>query len=126
MSDYSTYSMTDLEKLKEDLLSQRYNLDNTIDSISKAIVDKRISLGDTALKTNPYYKDRASVIKVTVNESDYTITKLLLYGSVVGVDVFNSRDTSFLKYFKMCSEQDWLRAIDTLNKWLVGVQINNV
>lgn len=33
MSDYSEMSMKDLEELKESLLSQRSNLDNTIEDV---------------------------------------------------------------------------------------------
>lgn len=118
MSDYSTMETKDLEELKGRLLSQRSNLDNEIEQIVTELKIKRINLNDTTLKLNPYYKDRANVIKVTINDHSshkYTITRIKPYGKLPGIDQFNSQDTDFLKYYKMCSKIDWDNALEKIN-----------
>ena len=56
MNDYSKMSIEDLEKLKEDLLSQRDNLEDTIGEIISNIKSKKTQINDNNLRLNPYYK----------------------------------------------------------------------
>lgn len=121
MSNYSTMSVKDLEELKERLLSQRCNLDNEIEQAITELKIKRVNLEDNTIRQNPYYKDKANVIKITINNNSsikYTITKIKPTGTVLGIEQFNSMDVNFLKYYKMCSKLDWDNAIDRLNVWL--------
>lgn len=120
MSDYSTMSIEDLEELKERLLSQRSNLDHTIEEILNSLAAKRILTNEMSLKLNPYYKNNNCYIKVTINNNSsfkYTITKLTPGGKVVGITQFDSKDTDFLKYYKMCAKSEWDSTIDRLNTW---------
>lgn len=121
MSDYSTMQTKDLEELKERLLGQRHNLDNEIEQVINELAIKRTYLNDTTISLNPYYKDKANVIKVTINNNSsfrYTVTRIKPRGKLLGIDQFNSQDTDFLKYYKMCSKLDWDNALDRLNTWL--------
>lgn len=126
MNDYSKYSIEELEELKEELCEQQFKIEETLHSIKQAIVDKKSTLDNNTLIANPYYKDRASVIKVTVNDSDYTITKIHLQGRIVGIDVFRVKDIELLKYFKMCAKVDWDKAVETLNYYLKGIKIDEI
>ena len=56
MNDYLKMSIEDLEKLKEDLLSQRDNLEDTIGEIISNIKSKKTQINDNNLRLNPYYK----------------------------------------------------------------------
>ena len=56
MNDYSKMSIEDLEKLKEDLLSQRDNLEDTVGEIISNIKSKKTQINDNNLRLNPYYK----------------------------------------------------------------------
>lgn len=126
MNDYSKYSIKELEELKEELYKQKFELEETLHSVKQTIVDKKLALDNNTLIANPYYKDKASVLKVTVNDSDYTVTKIHTQGRIVGIDVFRVKDIEFLKYFKMCAKVDWDKAIETLNYYLKCVKIDEI
>lgn len=121
MSDYSTMQIKDLEELKERLLSQRSNLDNTIDEVIQSIKTKRLQLNEKSLSLNPYYKDRAAYLKVTINNNSsfrYNVVKISPAGKYPSLTQFDSEDVSFLKCYKMCSKSEWDNAIDRFNIWL--------
>lgn len=121
MSDYSTMQIKDLEELKERLLSQRSNLDNTIDEVIQSIKTKRLQLNEKSLSLNPYYKDRAAYLKVTINNNSsfrYNVVKVSPAGKYPSLTQFDSEDIDFLKYYKMCAKSEWDSAIDRFNIWL--------
>ena len=121
MNNYSEMSTDDLEKLKESLLSQRDNLDDTIEEVIKEIKVKRLQTNEVSLKLNPYYKDKVTYLKVTINDNSYfkyTITKVTPTGKSVGIYQFSSDNIDFLRYYKMCSKSEWSSALDRLNIWL--------
>lgn len=121
MSDYSTMQIKDLEELKERLLSQRSNLDNTIDEVIQSIKTKRLQLNEKSLSLNPYYKDRAAYLKVTINNNSsfrYNVVKVSPAGKYPSITQFDSEDIDFLKYYKMCTKSEWDSAIDRFNIWL--------
>ena len=73
------------------------------------------------LKLNPYYKDKVSYLKVTINDNSYfkyTVTKITPIGKCMGIYQFNADTIDFLKYYKICSQSEWNSAIDRLNVWL--------
>ena len=120
MSDYSEMSTDDLEKLRESLLSQRDNLDDTIDEIVREIKTKRLQTNEMSLKLNPYYKDKVTYLKVTINNNPcfkYTVTKITPIGKFIGIQQFSSDNVDFLRYYKMCSKSEWSNALDRLNIW---------
>lgn len=111
MSDYSKMSIEDLEELKENLLNQISNLNNTIKS-------KKTQINDNNLRLNPYYKDKSSYLKVVIsNEGGYIITKVTPSVDYLGICQFLSNNINFLQYYEMCSKSDWDSAIDRLNVW---------
>ena len=124
MNNYSEMSTDDLEKLKESLLSQRDNLDDTIEEVIKEIKTKRLQTNEMSLKLNPYYKDKVTYLKVTINNNSYfkyTVTKVTQNGrngKSVGIYQFSSDNVDFLRYYKMCSKSEWSSALDRLNIWL--------
>lgn len=120
MSDYSKMSAENLEELREKLLSQREVLDDAIEGVIKEIKAKRLQTDEMSLKLNPYYKDKASYLKVTINDnsySKYTVTKVTPGGKSVGMYQFCSDNIDFLRYYKVCSQSEWDSAIDRLNIW---------
>lgn len=118
MSDYSEMSMEDLEELKENLLSQRGNLDNTIEDVINSIKAKKLRINDMTLRLNPYYKDKSSYLKVVISDSGgYIVTKVTLSGKCLGIYQFLSNTIDFLKYYDMCAKSEWDNAIDKLNIW---------
>ena len=121
MSDYSTMQIKDFEELNERLLSQRSNLDNTIDEVIQSIKTKRLQLNEKSLSLNPYYKDRAAYLKVTINNNSsfrYNVVKVSPAGKYPSITQFDSEDIDFLKYYKMCTKSEWDSAIDRFNIWL--------
>lgn len=111
MNDYLKMSIEDLEELKENLLNQISNLNNTIKS-------KKTQINDNNLRLNPYYKDKSSYLKVVIsNEGGYIITKVTPSVDYLGICQFFSNTIDFLKYYEMCSKSDWDSAIDRLNVW---------
>ena len=73
-----------------------------------------------SLKLNPYYKDKVSYLKITINDNSYfkyTVTKVTPSGKSVGIYQFSSDNIDFLRYYKICSKSDWDSAIDRLNMW---------
>ena len=121
MSDYSEMSIEDLKKLKESLLGQREVLDDTIDEVLKEIKIKRLQTNEMSLKLNPYYKDKVTYLKVTINDNSYhkyIVTKVTPSGKSIGIYQFSSDDIDFLRYYKMCSKSEWSNALDRLNIWL--------
>lgn len=58
MNDYSNMSIEDLENLKENLLNQRSNLNNTIEEVVNNIKYKKTLANNSSLRINPYYKIR--------------------------------------------------------------------
>lgn len=119
MSDYSKMSIDDLEKLKEDLLSQKSNLNNTIEEVVNNIRFKKTQASDDTLRLNPYYKDKTSYIKVVISDGGgYVVTKVTPSGKCLGIYQFLSNTVEFLKYYEMCSKFDWECALNKLNMWL--------
>lgn len=119
MSDYSNMSMKDLEELKENLLSQRGNLDNTIEDVINSIKAKRLLVNDKTIRLNPYYKDKTNYLKVVIrDDGGYIVTNVTPSGKCLGIYQFISNTTDFLKYYKMCAKSEWDSAIDRLNTWL--------
>ena len=120
MSDYSEMSIEDLDKLREKLLSQRDVLDDTIERVINEIKTKRLQTNEMSLKLNPYYKDKVTYLKITINDNSYfkyTITKVTPSGRSVGICQFSSDNIDFLRYYKVCSQSEWDSAIDRLNVW---------
>lgn len=116
MSGYSEMSIEDLEKLKEDLLSQRDNLEDTIGEIISNIKSKKTQINDNNLRLNPYYKDKVSCLKIVVNDgSGYIVTKVTPNGKCMGIYQFYTDTVDFLKYYKVCSKSEWESTIDRLN-----------
>lgn len=121
MDDYSKMSTEDLEELREKLLSQREVLDDTIEGVIKEIKAKRLQTNEMSLKLNPYYKDKVTYLKITINDNSYfkyTVTKVTPSGKSVGIYQFSSDSIDFLRYYKICSESEWESALDRLNVWL--------
>lgn len=119
MSDYSEMSIEDLEKLKEDLLNQKSNLNNTIEEVVNNIRFKKTQASDNTLRLNPYYKDKTSYIKVVISDGGgYVVTKVTPSGKCPGIYQFLSNTVEFLKYYEMCSKFDWECALNRLNMWL--------
>ena len=119
MSDYSNMSMKDLEELKENLLSQRSNLDNTIEEVVNNIKYKKTQTNNDTLRINPYYKDKVSCIKVGISDrGEYIVTKITPSGKYLGISQYISNTTDFLKYYEMCSKSEWECALSRLNMWL--------
>ena len=120
MSDYSNMSIKDLEELKENLLNQKSSLNNTIEEVINSIRFKKIQAGNKTIRLNPYYKDKVSYLKVTINDNSYfkyTVTKVTPSGEPVGIYQFSSDNIDFLRYYKVCSQSEWDSAIDRLNVW---------
>ena len=118
MNDYSNMSIKDLEELKENLLNQKSNLNNTIEEVVNNIRFKNTQVSNHALREHPYYKDNTSYLKVVINDgTGYTITKITPGGKCMGVYQFNANTIDFLKYYKICSKFEWDSAIDRLNVW---------
>ena len=120
MNDYSKMSTEDLEELRESLLGQREVLDDTIERVIKEIKAKRLQTDEMSLKLNPYYKDKVTYLKVTINNNScfkYTVTKITPIGKFIGIQQFSSDNVDFLRYYKMCSKSEWSNALDRLNVW---------
>lgn len=118
MSDYSNMSIKDLEELKENLLNQKSNLNNTIEEIVNTIRFKKTQASDDTLRLNPYYKDKSSYLKVTISDgSGYIVTKVTPSGKCLGIYQFLSNTIDFLKYYEMCSIFEWEDALNRLNMW---------
>ena len=116
MNDYLKMSIEDLEELKEDLLSQRDNLEDTIEKIVNNIEFKKALAGDKILRLNPYYKDKSSYLKVTISDKGkYIITKVTPSGNYLGISQFLSNNIDFLKYYERCSIFNWEDALNRLN-----------
>lgn len=119
MSDYSNMSIKDLEELKEDLLNQKSNLNNTIEEVINNIRFKKIQASNHDLRLNPYYKNKSSYLKVVISDGgEYIVTKVTPSGKCLGIYQFLSNTIDFLKYYEMCSKSEWDSAIDRLNIWL--------
>lgn len=116
MSDYSNMSIKDLEELKENLLNQKSNLNNTIEEVINNIRFKKIQASDHTLRLNPYYKDKATYLKVVISDG-YIVTKVAPSGKCLGIYQFLSNTIEFLKYYEMCSKSEWDSAISRLNMW---------
>ena len=118
MSDYSNMSIKDLEELKENLLNQISNLNNTIEEIINNIRFKKTQASDNILRLNPYYKDKATYLKVVISDGGgYIVTKVAPSGKCLGIYQFLSNTTDFLKNYEMCSKSEWDSAISRLNMW---------
>ena len=116
MSDYSNMSIKDLEELKENLLNQKSNLNNTIEEVVNNIRFKKTQASDDTLRLNPYYKDNISYLKIVVNDiSGYIVTKVTPNDKWMGIYQFYTETIDFLKYYKVCSKSEWENAIDRLN-----------
>ena len=119
MSDYSNMSIKDLEELKENLLNQKSNLNNTIEEIVNTIRFKNIQASDRILRLNPYYKDKSSYLKVVISDKGgYIITKVTPSVDYLGICQFLSNNINFLQYYEMCSKSEWEDALNRLNMWL--------
>ena len=119
INNYSEMSIEDLKKLKEDLLDQKSNLNNTIEEIVNTIRFKKTQASNGTLRLNPYYKNKATYLKVVISDgSGYIVTKVTPSGKCLGIYQFLSNTIEFLKYYEMCSKSEWDSAIDRLNMWL--------
>ena len=124
MNDYSKMSIKDLEELKENLLNQKSNLNNTIEEVVNNIRFKKIQAGNKTIGLNPYYKDKSSYLKVTISdEGGYIITKVSPNSDYLGISQFLSNTIDFLTYYEICSKSDWDSAVDRLNMWFKGASL---
>lgn len=126
MDDYSKMSIEDLDKLRESLLGKREVLDDAIEGVIKEIKAKRLQTNEMSLKLNPYYKDKVTYLKITINDNSYfkyTVTKVTPSGRSVGIYQFSSDNIDFLRYYKICSESEWENALDRLNIWLKNANL---
>ena len=129
MSDYLKMSLEDLEKLKKKLLSQKENLNNTIEEVVNNIRFKKTQASNDTLKLNPYYKDKSSYLKVVVSDGGgYIVTKVTPSLEYLGICQFLSKNIEFLKYYEMCSKSDWEDALNRLNIWFKdsSLKIENI
>lgn len=129
MSDYSKMSIEDLEKLKKKLLSQKENLNNTIEEVVNNIRFKKTQASNDTLRLNPYYKDKSSYLKVVVSDGGgYIVTKVTPSLEYLGICQFLSKNIEFLKYYEMCSKSDWEDALNRLNIWFKdsSLKIENI
>ena len=111
MSDYSKMSIEDLKELKKNLLNQISNLNNTIKS-------KKTQINDNNLRLNPYYKDKATYLKVVISDGGgYIVTKVAPSGKCLGIYQFLSNTIDFLKYYEICPKSEWEDALNRLNIW---------
>lgn len=118
MSDYSNMSIKDLEELKENLLNQKSNLNNTIEEIVNTIRFKKTQASNDTLREYPYYKDKSSYLKVVISDgSGYIVTKVTPSGKCLGIYQFLSNTIEFLKYYEMCSKSEWDSALSKINMW---------
>ena len=118
MSDYSKISIEDLEKRKKKLLSQKENLNNTIEEVVNNIRFKKTQASNDTLRLNPYYKDKSSYLKVVISDGGgYIVTKVTPSGKCLGIYQFLSNTIDFLTYYEICSKSDWDSAVDRLNMW---------
>ena len=118
INNYSEMSIEDLEKLKKDLLDQKSNLNNTIEEIINNIRFKKVQAGNKTIRLNPYYKDKATQLKVVISDgSGYIVTKVTPSGKCLGIYQFLSNTVDFLTYYEICSKSDWDSAVDRLNMW---------
>ena len=118
INNYSEMSIEDLEELKENLLNQISNLNNTIEEVVNNIRFKNTQASDDTLRLNPYYKDKSSYLKVVISDgSGYIVTKVTPSGKCLGIYQFLSNTIEFLKYYEMCSKSEWDIAISKLNMW---------
>ena len=118
MSDYSNMSIKDLEELKENLLDQKSNLNNTIEEVINSIRFKKIQAGNKTIGLNPYYKDKSSYLKVVISDGGgYIVTKVTPSGKCLGIYQFLSNTVDFLTYYEICSKSEWDSAVDRLNMW---------
>ena len=102
MSDYSNRSIKDLEELKENLLNQKSNLNNTIEEVINNIRAKKLQVSNHALREHPYYKDKSSYLKVVISDGGgYIVTKVTPSGKCLGIYQFLSNTIEFLKYYEM-------------------------
>ena len=116
INNYSEMSIEDLKKLKEDLLDQKSNLNNTIEEVVNNIRFKKALDDDKILRLNPYYKDKSSYLKVTIRDKGgYIITKVTPSGNYLGISQFLSNNIDFLKNYERCSIFDWEDALNRLN-----------
>ena len=119
MSDYSNMSIKDLEELKENLLNQKSNLNNTIEEVVNNIRFKKTQASNGTLRLNPYYKNKATYLKVAISDgSGYIVTKITPSGNCLGIHQVLSNTIEFLKYYEMCSKSEWEDALNRLNMWL--------
>ena len=119
INNYSEMSIKDLEELKENLLNQKSNLNNTIEEIINNIRFKKTQASNSTLRLNPYYKDKSSYLKVVISDgSGYIVTKVTPSGKCLGIYQFLSNTIEFLKYYEMCSKSEWEDALNRLNMWL--------
>ena len=124
MSNYSEMQTKDLEELRERLLNQWHNLDNTITQVTAELQRKKVSLSELAIKKNPYYKDKNNVLKITITDGVYFITRLHITGKVIEVDQLCSNDSHFLKYYKMCEKSEWDAQLAKLNDYFGEIEIH--
>lgn len=108
--------------MKENLLNQKSNLNNTIEEIVNTIRFKKTQASDDTLRLNPYYK--ATYLKVVISDgSGYIVTKVTPSGKCLGIYQFLSNTIEFLKYYEICSKSEWDSAIDRLNVWFKDVNL---
>lgn len=84
---------------------------------------------DDTLRLNPYYKDKATYLKVVISDGGgYIVTKITPSGKCLGIYQVLSNTIDFLKYYEICSKSDWDSAIDRLNVWFkdAGLKIKKL
>lgn len=128
MSDLVNMELSDLERLKEDYIYKIDRLNSTIEDITLAIKTKKNLLDNKAIQLNPYYSNEMCVIKVSIDNDKYIVTKLTpneLYPNIVQ---FTEKDLNFLKNYDMCVKSEWDKAISKLNAWieLSGIKLVTV
>ena len=108
--------------MKEEIANKINELDifSYQERVIKEIKTKRLQTDEMSLKLNPYYKDKVSYLKITINDNSYfkyTVTKVTPSSTSVGIYQFSSDNINFLRYYKVCSQSEWDSAIDRLNVW---------
>jgi hypothetical protein len=117
MNDISNMELSDLERLKSEYHNKINDLNSTLDEIDLAIISKRINVDNLTIKNNPYYRDKLYLVKITIDKDKYVITKIKPGGIAPCLIQYTENNLGFLKYYKMCTKQEWDDAISNFNEW---------
>lgn len=129
--NYYDLTIDELKNKYDTLTKIMIDLKKTLDEIKWCIDDKSLYKNDWNVIKYPYRKNNNSVINVAINNDNskfkYSVMVIRIYeDNISNINYLHINDLSQISSYSICTEEEWLEAVDNYNKQISKFNIKLV